>query len=84
MNIAATVPSMVCNVLPALKGYLASIQHNLESRPNGQLKYTFPDGLILNVYETTGSVVFQGAGAGGSLAHQIAAVINQLNVSVPV
>ncbi len=82
MNAPVTVPTMVCTVLPALKGYLSSIPHLLESRPNGQLKYTFGDGLILNVYETTGSVVFQGGGASGALAHQIATIITQLNVTV--
>ncbi len=77
-----TVPSMICNHVSVLRSYLSTIEHHLESKPNGQLKYTFPDQLILNVYETTGSVVFQGPGAGGDLAYKIAAMVKQINTPV--
>ena len=73
---------MTCNLLPVLKAYLANFEHNLENKPNGQNKYSFPDGLVLNVYETTGRVVFQGTAADGQLARQIESMINQMNTPV--
>lgn len=77
-----SVTPMTCNFLPVLKAYLANFEHTLENKPNGQNKYSFPDGLILNIYETTGKVVFQGTAAGGQLALQIESMINQMNTPI--
>lgn len=77
-----SIPSMDCSLVAVLKSYLSAFEHSLEAKPNGQNMYTFPDGLVLNVYETTGKVVFQGASAGGPLAQQIASIINQINTPV--
>lgn len=73
-----SIESMTCNHLTVLKSYLAAFEHKLDSKPNGQNKYTFPDGLVLNVYET-GKVVFQGPGANFPFAKQIEAMVNQIN-----
>ncbi|WP_206054233.1 hypothetical protein [Klebsiella sp. K-Nf6] len=70
--------SMKCCNIAALKAYLAGFPHKLDYKPNGQSMYGFDDGLTLNVYDT-GSVVFQGAGAAGLLAVQIANLINLIN-----
>ena len=77
-----TVPSTSCNNVPALKAYLAGFEHNLESKPNGQSKYTFSDNLVLNVYET-GAVVFQGKGAGSPFAVQVNQYIETVNNAIP-
>jgi hypothetical protein len=77
-----SIQPMNCNHVSVLKAYLSTVEHNLEAKPNGQLKYSFPDGLVLNVYETTGKVVFQGTAPGGDFAQQIAAMINQMNTPV--
>ena len=74
--------TMTCSHIQVLKAYLSTVEHNLQSKPNGQLMYTFPDGLVLNVYETTGKVVFQGSAPGGHFAQQIALIINQMNIPV--
>ncbi|WP_339456457.1 hypothetical protein [Pseudomonas sp. EA_65y_Pfl1_P120] len=78
-----SIPTMTCSHVSVLKEYLSKIMTNLEAKPNGQLMYSFTDGLILNVYETTGRVVFQGTAPGGVIAAQIAAMINQINILVP-
>ncbi|MBX8518690.1 hypothetical protein K5D68_12845 [Pseudomonas cichorii] len=77
-----SLPPMICSHVSVLRAYLSTVTHNFEAKPNGQLMYSFPDGLILNVYETTGKVVFQGSAPGGDLAKQIAAMINQINTPV--
>jgi hypothetical protein len=42
-----------------LKEFIAKIPSSKEAKPNGQTKYTFSDGLVINLYET-GAYVFQG------------------------
>ncbi|WP_330212269.1 hypothetical protein [Pseudomonas sp. Z18(2022)] len=78
-----SIPTMICSHVSVLKEYLSKFMTNLEAKPNGQLMYSFTDGLVLNVYETTGKVVFQGTAPGGGIANQIAAMINQINAPVP-
>ncbi|MFN3581180.1 MAG: hypothetical protein ACK4VV_12000 [Pseudomonas sp.] len=72
-----------CNHLSVLKPYLGTVAHTLESKPNGQNKYTFEDGLVLNLYETTGKVVFQGKGSGSDFAIQVNEMIDTIN-KIPV
>ena len=78
-----SVNPISCNHLNVLKSYLSNVEHTLESKPNGQYKYTFTDGLVLNVYETTGKVVFQGKGSDSEFANQINEIISHIN-QVPV
>ena len=61
-----------------LKAFLGNLEHTLDNKPNGQSMYKFPNGLVLNVYET-GSVVFQGSETSGTLAEQIKSFINSVN-----
>ncbi|WP_422509189.1 hypothetical protein [Stenotrophomonas sp. GZD-301] len=62
-----------------LKAFLGNIEHTLSNKPNGQSMYKFTNGLVLNVYETTGAVVFQGDNADGELAGQIRSFIESVN-----
>jgi hypothetical protein len=78
-----SLPPMECKRIDVLKTYLSGFLHVQEAKPNGQCMYTFPDGLVLNVYETTGKVVFQGSNANGQLAQQIAIMITQINTPIP-
>ncbi|EOV0101285.1 hypothetical protein NB600_18315 [Vibrio antiquarius] len=75
-----SIPSMTCNHVQVLKAYLATTPHTLEAKPNGQNKYTFPDGLVVNLYDTTGKVVFQGSVATSQFGQQIVQMVNQMNV----
>ncbi|EKF9854002.1 hypothetical protein O1D29_003516 [Vibrio cholerae] len=71
---------MTCEHVQVLKAYLATVPHQLDAKPNGQNKYTFPDGLVVNLYDTTGKVVFQGNVSTSQFAPQIVQMINQMNV----
>lgn len=77
-----TIPKTNCKNIAALKSYLADFEHTLESKPNGQSKYTFQDKLVLNLYET-GSVVFQGMGASLPFAKQVNKFIDSINNAIP-
>ena len=70
--------SLKCNQPSLLMQYLASFEHELSNKPNGQSMYRFPNGLVLNLYET-GSVVFQGSETDGDLARKIKDFINSVN-----
>lgn len=72
---------MSCQYLAELLPFLQRLAPEVHDRPNGQTMYCFPDGLILNVYATTGRVVFQGAGAAGLTAQAVAERINLINGS---
>ena len=61
-----------------LKSFLGNLEHSLDNKPNGQSMYKFPNGLVLNVYET-GSVVFQGSETDSTLAKQIKTFIDSVN-----
>jgi hypothetical protein len=71
--------SIKCLKVDLLKAFLSNLEHALENKPNGQSMYKFPNGLVLNLYETTGSVVFQGSDTDGHLATQIKNHINSIN-----
>lgn len=49
--------ALKCQNIELLKSYLGQFEHELSNKPNGQSMYKFPNGLVLNLYET-GSVVF--------------------------
>jgi hypothetical protein len=70
---------MKCLKLDMLKTFLSNFDHDLANKPNGQSMYKFTNGLVLNVYETTGAIVFQGEGTGGELADQIKSFIESVN-----
>lgn len=70
--------TLKCFNVPALKSSLSSFEHTHESKPNGQSMYKFPNGFILNVYDT-GSCVFQGSDVNGITASQVTAIITALN-----
>lgn len=71
--------SIKCLKLDLLKTFLGNFEYTLDNKPNGQSMYTFTNGLVLNVYETTGSVVFQGSETDGILANQVRAFIQSVN-----
>lgn len=62
-----------------LKAFLGNFDHNLSNKPNGQSMYKFTNGLVINVYETTGAIVFQGEEINGDLANQIKNFIVSVN-----
>lgn len=70
--------TLKCYQVDVLKLFLSKIEHTLENKPNGQSMYTFPNGLVLNVYET-GSVVFQGNDSNNILKPQIENFIAHVN-----
>lgn len=70
---------MKCVKLDMLKTFLNNFDHDLANKPNGQSMYKFTNGLVLNVYETTGAIVFQGEGIDGELANQIRSFIESVN-----
>jgi hypothetical protein len=53
------------------------------SLPNGQHKYTFPDGLVFNLYITTGAYTYQGINVDGQTARRIAEIIDCINKPNP-
>ncbi len=71
--------SLKCVHLDVLKLFLSKFSPTMESKPNGQSMYTFPCGLVLNVYET-GSFHFQGTIANSvELQKQITSFIESTN-----
>jgi hypothetical protein len=48
--------------------------------PSGQVQYEFMNGLIVNVYTTTGTVTFQGKAAEGEEANLIIEYIDLVNM----
>lgn len=74
---------MKCNYPDILELFLSKFSCTKEDLPNGQHKYTFPDGLVVNVYITTGSVVYQGGTVSGQTANRIAGIIDCINKPNP-
>ena len=72
--------SKKCVHLDVLKTFLTKFEYQLDNKPNGQCMYTFTNGLILNIYDTTGSIVFQGQETNGELANNISGLIDQINI----
>lgn len=70
--------SQKCLKPEILKTFLGNLEHTLDNKPNGQSMYKFPNGLVVNFYET-GSVVFQGSETDGALANQIKTFIDSAN-----
>lgn len=70
---------MKCLKLDVLKIFLKNFDHELTDKPNGQSMYKFTNGLVLNVYETSGAIVFQGQGTDAELANQIRSFIQSVN-----
>ena len=70
--------ALKCQNIELLKSYLGQFEHELSNKPNGQSMYKFPNGLVLNLYET-GSVVFQGENVTGDLVDKITNFINSVN-----
>jgi hypothetical protein len=58
--------------------FLISNGGRLSKHPNGQNKYIFPTGLVMNVYETTGTVTIQGKNYTGKLKKKIDKFINTI------
>lgn len=71
--------SQKCLKLDLLKAFLSNFEYSLDNKPNGQSMYTFTNGLVLNVYQTTGSVVFQGSETDGTFANHIREFIQSAN-----
>lgn len=67
-----------CFNIAALKAAISAYEHSHEIKPNGQSMYKFPNGLVLNIYDT-GSCVFQGAEINGTIANQINTIISAIN-----
>jgi len=72
------MPTIKCLNLSLLKSFLNGFECKLDNKPNGQSMYTFPNELVVNVYET-GSVVFQGSEVDGATAEQIYKFIESVN-----
>lgn len=71
---------MKCNYPDILELFLSKFDCQRDvSLPSGQHKYTFPDGLIFNLYITTGSCTYQGNNINGQTAYRIAEIIDCIN-----
>ena len=57
------------DVLRYLKGLHGFTK--IENKSGNQVKHEFTDGLVVNVYTTTGSIVFQGDNIDGDIANRI-------------
>jgi ribonuclease HIII len=67
-----------CNNIGALKETLASMGAKNEHLAGGQHKYTLPDGLIINIYNT-GSIVINGKNTDSEQAKAIENRIQSIN-----
>jgi hypothetical protein len=71
--------TLKCNNPEILELYLSKLSPEKETCPNGQMKYTFTDGLVANVYLTKGTVNFQGKNTEGNIAALIRNEIGRIN-----
>ncbi len=78
--LATQLKTMKCINIACLKAYFSGFHHQYDMKPNGQNMYTFPSGLVINVYET-GSVVMQGV-TNTPFATNVVALINVINTPV--
>lgn len=75
------LPAMVCADLDQLQTYLHRQAPEMHEKTNGQRLYLFVCGLMLLVHPT-GRVFFQGPGAAGLRAQEVARQIEEINTLV--
>ncbi|WPO98627.1 hypothetical protein SFA35_18585 [Pseudomonas sp. HR96] len=70
---------MTCAQLHHLLPFIHSFAPERHDQGGGNLLYCFVDGLILSVYSRSGRVYFQGPGAAGLTAQEVARRIEAIN-----
>lgn len=75
-------PTLKCVDTEKLKSFLKSFNPKInDNLPYGQILYRFSDGLVTNVYTSTGTVTFQGKNTKGTISQKINSKINSINKS---
>ncbi len=62
-----------------LEAFISEMGATHADKPHGQSMYTFPNGLVVNVYQTKGTVTFAGKEIEGIEARQISNFISTVN-----